>query len=396
MKCQNFFSVQFLFRLFLIFVFFTKFSTSCCCDCCCGCCCCDCGCCCGCGCCGGGGGCCRGNNNQLASLLGQLSLGSQQPQPAIQEQAASSVLGPDLLPDGSTDRGNNQRISETENIFGNNDQFKRRKRRRKRGIVGRIEHTKGDKLLNIFECIFKSLREEREKRQMITMPYLSSTKIPSKYLPSDWSPDNIKTNEAQTSIGPGLLPDGSISQQYSNQNKNLMGNDNSDDYFGGNEFFGGNSQNNNWQLKRRRRRQLNFDGQKPWFGCWPPGTLFTCQLLLARRKRNENKNIFQLGLVPLENIKQNNTTFLNFLLGIIPENKEKSWRINRRKKRNNNFPSTKDAGEFEIQKRIFLFPEKFLDIKKEENNKRFKKRLFYKTIISNPEREQEKTELDFD
>jgi len=80
-----------------------------------------------------------------------------------------------------------------------------------------------------------------------------------------------------------------------------------------------------------------------------------------------------LGLVPLENIKQNNTTFLNFLLGIIPENKEKSWRINRRKKRNNNFPSAKDAGEFEIQKRIFLFPEKFLDIKKEENNKRFKK-----------------------
>ena len=113
MKCQNFFSVQFLFQLFLIFVVFTKFSTSCCCDCCCGCCCCDCGCCCGCGCCGGGGGCCRGNNNQLASLLGgQLSIGSQQPQPAIQEQAASSVLGPDLLPDGSTDRGNNQRISE--------------------------------------------------------------------------------------------------------------------------------------------------------------------------------------------------------------------------------------------------------------------------------------------
>nr|CAD2198845.1 unnamed protein product [Meloidogyne enterolobii] len=104
-------------------------------------------------------------------------------------------------------------------------------------IVGRIEY-KGDKLLNIFECIFKSLREVREKRQMITMPYLSTTKIPSKYLPSDWSPDNIKTNEAQTSIGPGLLPDGSISQQqYSNQNKNLMGNENSDDYFGGNEFL---------------------------------------------------------------------------------------------------------------------------------------------------------------
>lgn len=147
----------------------------------------------------------------------------------------------------------------TENIFGDNNQFKRRKRRRKRGIIGRIKY-KEDELLNNF----KSIREEREKRQ-ITMPNGSTPKIPSKYLPSDWSPDNIKTNEAQTSIGPGLLPDGSFSRTYSNnQNKNLMGNEN-DDYFG-NEFFGGNHQNN-WQLKRRKRRQLKIlDGQKPWFG----------------------------------------------------------------------------------------------------------------------------------
>ena len=117
MKCPNFlFSVQFLLRLFLLFGFFTRFSiSSCCCDCCCGCCCCGCecgcGCCCGCGgscCCGGGGGGCSGNN-QLASLLGSssgLSIGAQSQPPIVQQ--TSSVLGPDLLPDGSTGKAYQQ------------------------------------------------------------------------------------------------------------------------------------------------------------------------------------------------------------------------------------------------------------------------------------------------